>query len=123
MLLMSELDALPPRSPSRRRNVRRGGAQDRRSGGAQDGRAEGEVRSNLPAVIAGAATTKVVPAGPGLDQVAEFTAQLIGQGGVKRGLRGGAETLDKARSSYLGAEWSGQADRRPPTGRITKTEI
>jgi len=112
---MSDSDALPPRSPSRRRNARRGGAQDRR--------ADGEVRSNLPAVITGAAATKVVPAGPGLDQVAEFTAQLIGQGGVKRGLRGGAETLDKARSSYLGAEWSGEADRRPPTGRITKTEI
>ncbi len=112
---MSDPDALPPRSPSRRRNVRRGGAQDRR--------AEGEARSNLPAVIVGATTPKAIPTGPGLDQVAEFTAQLIGQGGVKRGLRGGAETLDKARSSYLGAEWSGEADRRPRTGRITKTEI
>ena len=54
---------------------------------------------------------------------ATFAAQLLGQGGQKRGLRGGQETLDQARSTYLGAEWSGPADRRPKPGRITKTEI
>lgn len=54
---------------------------------------------------------------------AAFAAQLLGQGGQKRGLRGGQETLDQARSTYLGAEWSGPADRRPKPGRITKTEI
>jgi len=114
---MSDSDAPPPRSPSRRRNIRRGGAQDRR--------AEGEARANLPAVIAvtGAGSARVTAAKAGLDQVSEFTAQLIGQGVSKRGLRGGPETLDKARSSYLGAEYSGDADRRPPTGRITKTDI
>jgi len=112
---MSDSDALPPRSPTRRRNARRDGPQDRRS--------DGEARSNLPAVIAGSKSTPVAEAKPGIDQVAEFTAQIIGQGGAKRGLRGGPETLDKARSSYLGTEWSGDADRRPPTGRITKTEI
>jgi hypothetical protein len=47
----------------------------------------------------------------------------MGQGGQRRGLRGGPETLDKARSAYLEAEWSGPADRRVRTGRITKTEI
>ncbi len=55
--------------------------------------------------------------------LAAFVAQLLGQGGQKRGLRGGPETLDKARSAYLEAEWSGPADRRLRTGRITKTEI
>jgi len=54
---------------------------------------------------------------------AGFAAQMLGQGGQKRGLRGGPEMLDKARSTYLGAEWSGPADRRPRPGRITKTEI
>jgi hypothetical protein len=54
---------------------------------------------------------------------APFTAQVLGQGGQKRGLRGGPETLDKARSTYLETEWSGPADRRPHPGRITKTEI
>jgi hypothetical protein len=55
--------------------------------------------------------------------LAAFAAQLLGQGGQKRGLRGGRETLDKARSAYLEAEWSGPADRRLRAGRITKTEI
>jgi hypothetical protein len=54
---------------------------------------------------------------------APFAAQVLGQGGQKRGLRGGPETLDKARSTYLETEWSGLADRRPHPGRITKTEI
>jgi hypothetical protein len=55
--------------------------------------------------------------------LAAVAAQLMGQGGQKRGLRGGQETLDKARSAYLEAEWSGHSDRRLRTGRITKTEI
>jgi hypothetical protein len=54
---------------------------------------------------------------------AAFAAQLIGQGGQKRGLRGGSQILDQARSTYMETEWSGPADRRPHPGRITKTEI
>ena len=53
---------------------------------------------------------------------AVFTAQLMA-GAPKRGLKGGPETLDQARSTYLGAEYSGANDRRPKKGRITKTEI
>lgn len=53
---------------------------------------------------------------------AAFAAQIMG-GGPKRGLRGGPETLDKARAAYLETEWSGPADRRVRAGRITKTEI
>jgi hypothetical protein len=53
---------------------------------------------------------------------AAFAAQLLGQPGQKRGLRGGPEVLDKARAAYLEAEYSGPDDRRLPTGRITKTE-
>ena len=52
-----------------------------------------------------------------------FFAQVLGQPGQKRGLRGGPETLGKARSAYLETEWSGPADRRPARGKITKTEI
>jgi hypothetical protein len=58
------------------------------------------------------------PAGP-----TAFAAQVMGQGGHKRGLRGGPQTLEDARSAYLEAEWSGPADRRPAPGRIAKTEI
>jgi hypothetical protein len=52
-----------------------------------------------------------------------FEAQLLGQPGAKRGLRGGLETLSTARSAYLGAEYSGLADRRPRPGLLKKTDI
>jgi len=52
-----------------------------------------------------------------------FAAQMLGQGGQKKGLKGGKEVLDQARKGYLGAEYSGEADRRPPPGLIKKTEI
>jgi hypothetical protein len=55
--------------------------------------------------------------------IAAFAAQLLGQGGQKRGLRGGPETLGKARAAYLETEWSGPFDRRVRRGRITKTEV
>jgi hypothetical protein len=54
---------------------------------------------------------------------APFAAQLYGQPGVRRGLKGGQEVLDKARATYLSAEYSGPNDRRPAKGRITRTEI
>ncbi|MFZ0269876.1 hypothetical protein [Caulobacter sp.] len=54
---------------------------------------------------------------------AAFAAHLMGQTGQKRGLRGGQEVLDTARSTYLGTEFSGPADRRPKAGLIKKTEI
>lgn len=50
-------------------------------------------------------------------------AQILGQDGVKRGLRGGKPVLDQARSAYLGTEYSGAADRRPSPGLIKKTEL
>jgi hypothetical protein len=56
-------------------------------------------------------------------EVAAFAAQMMGQGGQKRGLRGGPETLDHARHAYLEAEWSGVADRRHARGKIAKREI
>ena len=52
-----------------------------------------------------------------------FEAQLLTQGTVKRGLRGGQEVLDAARTSYLKAEWSGPADRRPRKGIVARTKI
>ncbi|HLI66084.1 MAG TPA: hypothetical protein VKU90_06940 [Caulobacteraceae bacterium] len=67
------------------------------------------------------AAEEPAPADP--SGAATFAAQVIGQPGQKRGLRGGPETLDRARHAYLEAEYSGHADRRPSRGRITKTEI
>jgi len=52
-----------------------------------------------------------------------FAAQILGQPGQKRGLRGGEETLNLARSTYLQTEWSGRADRRLRRGRMTRTRV
>ncbi len=72
---------------------------------------------NLPAVLA------VQPAKPEPLPDAAFEAQILGQPGIKRGLRGGQPVLDHARSAYLETEYSGHADRRPPSGVITKLDI
>lgn len=63
------------------------------------------------------------PPPPRRDGFAAFAAHIMGQSGQKRGLRGGQEVLDTARSTYLGTEYSGPADRRPPTGLLKKTNI
>ena len=62
---------------------------------------------------------------PVADPLAEaaFTAQVLGQTGQKRGLKGGQPVLEQARSAYLEAAYSGPLDRRPPPGRVTKTDI
>lgn len=52
-----------------------------------------------------------------------FAAQMIGQTGQKRGLRGGPPVLDAARHTYLGAEYSGPAERRPKPGKATDTDV
>ena len=54
---------------------------------------------------------------------AAFEAQLMTQGSIKRGLRGGKEVLDAARTTYLKTEWSGPNDRRPPQGVVTRTKV
>ncbi len=54
---------------------------------------------------------------------AELDAQLIGQDGQRRGLRGGATVLDTARTAYNRTEWSGSYDRRARKGRAARTEI
>ena len=64
---------------------------------------------------------KAGPAEPRSDPA--FEAQRLGQPGVKRGLKGGQEVLDQARSTYLRSEYSGSAERRPAPGKTTKTEI
>jgi hypothetical protein len=61
------------------------------------------------------------PAGRRRDST--FDAQLLGQPGQKRGLRGGPEVLDHARAAYLETEYSGPDDRRPPKGLLKKKEI
>jgi hypothetical protein len=54
---------------------------------------------------------------------AEFAAQLLGQDGQKRGLRGGPAVLGAAKATYNKVEWSGPADRRARKGGAAKTEV
>lgn len=54
---------------------------------------------------------------------AAFAAQLMGQSGQRRGLKGGPPVLDAARSTYLGAEYSGAAERRPRPGEAEDSDI
>ena len=54
---------------------------------------------------------------------AAFAAQMMGQSGQRRGLKGGAPVLDAARSAYLGAEYSGASERRPRPGKAEDTDI
>ncbi|MBU2382143.1 MAG: hypothetical protein KJ861_05970, partial [Alphaproteobacteria bacterium] len=51
-----------------------------------------------------------------------FSAQLLGQTGQRRGLKGGPPVLDAARSGYLRAQHSGPGERRPKPGTVTKSE-
>ncbi|MDP3747348.1 MAG: hypothetical protein Q8Q88_09905 [Phenylobacterium sp.] len=75
---------------------------------------------SVPAIYDPAPTP---PPGGSAEGAAAFNAQLLGQDGQRRGLRGGPETLGAARSVYTKTEWSGPADRRARKGGVTKTEI
>lgn len=70
-----------------------------------------------------AGPARPAPTAPPDAQPSAFAAQMIGQPGQKRGLRGGPPVLDSARSSYLGAEYSGEAERRPAPGRVKDTDV
>ncbi len=103
------------RAEERREQQRR----DRERRGQQGAGQTVPGKSNLP-VLASQAKTAAPQAKA---EAAAFAAQLLGQGGNKRGLRAGPPALEEARSAYLEAEWSGPDDRRKRQGRITKAEI
>ncbi len=112
-------DPIRPISPiSGARRVSAVGAASRSQPAAA--RETSDLDQNLPVPVVTPVVEELEP-----QQVSEaaYVAQVMGQGGQKRGLRGGQETLDRARSTYLETEYSGPADRRIGRGRITKTEI
>ncbi len=119
-------DGIRPVSPlagpsiqERRGGDRRGG--DRRQQGSPD-----ELETPGTALVPAGPVIDVSPAKPAaLPSVppAAFTAQIMGQTGQKRGLKGGPPVLDAARATYLGTEYSGRRDRRPPPGQDTEAEI
>ena len=54
---------------------------------------------------------------------AAYAAQVLGQGGQRNGIRGGPPVMDAARATYLGAQYSGDEERRPPSGTTKRTEV
>ncbi|CAN1551972.1 hypothetical protein MCEMIH16_02213 [Caulobacteraceae bacterium] len=104
----------PVRAFERRQARRR--AEDAGAGRAPDG------GTNLPVVIDGAHAEEIADPAPS-EGFSTFAAQMYGQTGQKRGLRGGQPVIDQARAAYLETEYSGPDDRRPPKGLLKKTEI
>jgi len=76
---------------------------------------------NLPVPLESPPDPAPPPLGARTPAATAIAAQLLGQSGQKRGLRGGPATLDAAKTTYTRTEWSGRADRRTRGG--TKTEI
>ena len=103
------IDPTPSSTTERRAQERRAG--DRRA--PADG-----FEARLPMVV-----PQPPPTPGGRDSGSTFTAQLYGQHGQKKGLKGGLPVLNEARSAYLEAEWSGGDDRRGVVGRITKKDV
>ncbi|WP_409019906.1 hypothetical protein [Brevundimonas vesicularis] len=116
----------PPGGPSiqERREGERRGSDRREASAAAAGPAEAEPEAPDGALVVPVVEiTPAMPAAPLPVPPAAFAAQVIGQSGQRRGLKGGPPVLDAARVTYLGTEYSGRHDRRPAPGRDTETEI
>ena len=84
---------------------------------------EREPETDASAAAVARARKSAIGPGSVAEGAAVFSAQLLGQDGQKRGLRGGPETLGAAQRVYTKTEYSGSSDRRAPKGRATKTKI
>ena len=114
-------DEVRPVEPVQRRADRR--ADDRR---AAERRAGSTSRALVPTgfpVEPAEPPARPAPTPPADPGAAVFAAQMIGQTGQRRGLKGGPPVLDAARSAYLGTEHSGVAERRPLPGKAKDTDI
>lgn len=114
-------DEVRPIAPVTRRTERR--EVDRR---AAERRAASTSRALVPVAVQEdpaeppARPAPMPPADPG---AAVFAAQVLGQTGQRRGLKGGPPVLGAARSTYLGTEHSGAAERRPVPGKARDTDV
>lgn len=114
-------DEVRPVGSVQRRADRR--ADDRR---AAERRAGSTSRALVPVdfpVDAAEPPARPAPSPPADTGAAVFAAQMMGQTGQRRGLKGGPPVLDAARSAYLGTEHSGAAERRPQPGRAKDTDV
>jgi len=107
----------------------RGQRQEGRRGAerrAEDRRAASSSRALVPTDVPPAAADAPARAAaipPSDAAAAAFAAQVLGQSGQRRGLKGGPPVLEAARSAYLGTEHSGGAERRPQPGKAKDTDI
>jgi hypothetical protein len=108
---MTSVDPIRRSQPSRKAKRANGKARG----------AEAAQSANLPAIIEPA--SQPAPPEPIVESHAVFAAQLLGQGGEKRGLRGGPSVLEAATASYNRAEWSGSKDRRARVGKHAKADV
>lgn len=69
------------------------------------------------------APARPAPIPPSDGGAAVFAAQVMGQTGQRKGLKGGPPVLDAARSAYLGTKHSGVAERRPRPGGAKDTDV
>ena len=105
-----------------RRAAQRREAERRAASSSRELVPVGKVVDEIPDPASPAASTTPADTSP-LDPAAAFAAQMMGQTGQRKGLKGGPPVMDAARASYLGTEYSGDKDRRPPAGLIKKTEL
>ncbi|WP_298746655.1 hypothetical protein [uncultured Brevundimonas sp.] len=114
-------DDVRPVGPVQRRDERR--ERDRRAAERRAASASRAlVPADFPAEPAGA-PARPAPAPASDASAAAFAAQMIGQTGQRRGLKGGPPVLDAARSAYLGNAYSGAAERRPKPGKARDTDV
>lgn len=114
-------DEVRPVGPVQRRGDRREAdrrAAERRAASAS----RALVPTDFPAEPAGA-PARPAPTPAAEASAAAFAAQVIGQTGQRRGLKGGPPVLDAARSSYLGTAYSGASERRPKPGKASDTDV
>jgi hypothetical protein len=101
---------------------------------AVQARSASRTEADRPQEAAGTAATNLpVPVGPVIAPRSfreerrrgdsELAAQLLGQDGLRRGLRAGPNMVDIAQAAYNRVEWSGSYDRRARKGRQARTEI
>ena len=117
-------DEVGPVRPVQRRDERR--EADRRSAERRAAGPASTSRDLVPADFPAdpaAPPARPAPTSPADASAAAFAAQVIGQTGQRRGLKGGPPVLDAARSTYLGANYSGAAERRPRPGKATDTDV
>lgn len=116
--MTDEVRGVGPVQPRDERRERERRSAERRAASAS----RALVPTDFPADPA-APPARPAPTPPADASPAAFAAQVMGQSGQRRGLKGGPPVLDAARSTYLGTAYAGAAERRPKPGKATDTDV